>query len=61
MEVKTSAANCFVYVLGVDMNCPLCGVLVRSGEPTHHCEGEEKKPPRNPRKKAGTSRGEHAR
>jgi len=37
MKVKVSYGQCSMYVLGMDMNCPLCGVLVKSGE-NHKCE-----------------------
>jgi hypothetical protein len=32
--------ECFVYVEGMNMNCPLCGVIVRSGE-RHSCKSLE--------------------
>lgn len=31
------SGECFVYVEGMSMNCPLCGVIVRSGE-QHSCK-----------------------
>ena len=36
MKVKVSG-ECFVYVEGMSMNCPLCGTIVRSGE-QHSCK-----------------------
>jgi hypothetical protein len=38
--VVTASVNtmtCMVYVEGIEMPCPLCGVLVRSGE-RHECK-----------------------
>jgi hypothetical protein len=29
--------ECFVFVQGMSLNCPLCGVIVRSGE-QHTCK-----------------------
>jgi hypothetical protein len=50
MKVKVSG-TCSIFVLGIDMNCPLCGKLVRSGETPHGCVREEPKKLRPPRKK----------
>ena len=38
----TSYGKCSMTVLGLDMNCPLCGVLVKSGE-SHDCEKSKPK------------------
>lgn len=64
MKVKltvTSATvtygECSIFVQGIEMNCPLCGVLVKSG--THHpctkpeISGDEAK--KLPRKRKGAS------
>ena len=43
MATKINYGKCEIEVIGMDMNCPLCGTLVKSGE-THACErGEPKK------------------
>jgi hypothetical protein len=34
--------NCKLSVLGIDMNCPMCGALVKSGE-THQCSNPKPK------------------
>lgn len=34
--------NCSLYVLGMDLKCPLCGSLVKSGE-THRCSSKPTK------------------
>ena len=39
-KVKMNWGKCTVAVVGVDMNCPLCGTLVKSGE-RHECEKRE--------------------
>jgi hypothetical protein len=40
MKTKVSYANCSIFVVGMDMDCPLCGALVRSGE-HHNCSGRQ--------------------
>ena len=47
---KISYGHCCVSVLGMDMNCPLCGTLVKSGE-RHECVREEPKPVKKIRKR----------
>ena len=44
MSVKSSVnyGKCSVFVLGMEMNCPMCGVLVKSGE-QHQCSRPELK------------------
>jgi hypothetical protein len=36
---SVSYGNCTISVLGMDMNCPLCKVLVKSGQ-RHQCHKE---------------------
>lgn len=52
-KINISVAHCQMYVEGMDMNCPLCGALVRSGE-NHECGGAKKELPavRVPKKKS---------
>jgi hypothetical protein len=40
-KVRVSG-HCQMFVEGMNMTCPLCGVLVKSGE-THECSKEEPK------------------
>jgi hypothetical protein len=40
INVKVSASHCSLFVQGMDMNCPLCGTLVKSGE-RHECSKPE--------------------
>jgi len=41
MSVKVKiSGSCSMYVLGMDMNCPMCGKLVQSGQ-NHQCERKE--------------------
>lgn len=47
-KVKVTG-NCSIYVLGMEMNCPLCGTLVQSGE-NHACQKAEPVKPK-PRKR----------
>lgn len=42
MSVKVSYSSCKLFVSGMDMPCPLCGVLVRSGDDIHECSKENK-------------------
>ncbi len=55
MKTKTNYSECSIFVLGINMSCPLCGELVESGY-RHRCEAPEpvkaKKPKPNG-KKAG--------
>jgi hypothetical protein len=39
VEIRRGA-ECYVQVEGMDMRCPLCATLVRSGE-QHSCKTEE--------------------
>ncbi len=41
--MKVTYESCTVYVLGLDLNCPMCGVLVPSGV-KHACSGLAKMP-----------------
>jgi len=45
MKAKVSYEDCSLYVLGMDMNCPLCRVLVKSGE-HHMCSRPEIEAPK---------------
>jgi hypothetical protein len=45
MKVNVNAGRCEIYVQGMDMKCPLCGVLVRSGE-QHECKLKSTQPKR---------------
>lgn len=38
--VEIRRGECDVYVEGMDMPCPLCSTLVRSGQ-RHHCKATE--------------------
>lgn len=40
--IKVKWGTCSMFVHGMDMNCPLCGELVKSGE-THKCETPQPK------------------
>jgi hypothetical protein len=44
MKVKMSG-TCHIFVEGMEMNCPLCGSLVKSGE-THDCKVSQRDPKR---------------
>lgn len=48
-KVSISYANCSVAVLGIDMHCPLCKTLVKSGE-RHQCSKPEIEAPKKRRK-----------
>lgn len=37
LKVRRVVGECFVYVEGMAINCPLCGAIVRSGE-QHTCK-----------------------
>jgi hypothetical protein len=41
MKAKVSYGHCSLYVFGMEMNCPMCGVLVKSGE-QHSCSSERR-------------------
>ena len=41
MKTKISYALCSIFVEGLEMKCPLCGVLVKSGV-SHECSKPEK-------------------
>jgi hypothetical protein len=36
MKLKVKVGTCSMHVVEMEMKCPLCGVLVRSGE-SHAC------------------------
>lgn len=38
-SVSVAQSRCSLFVTGLDLNCPLCAVLVRSGE-MHTCKGK---------------------
>jgi hypothetical protein len=40
VKTKVSYESCSMFVQGLEMNCPLCGVLVKSGE-RHMCEQQK--------------------
>lgn len=40
MKTKVTVGECIIYVEGTQMRCPLCSVLVLSGE-THLCRRKE--------------------
>lgn len=52
MEVQRAkkAAICSIYVFGLSMNCPLCGMKLREGV-QHACAREEPKPKKAPKRK----------
>lgn len=52
-KVSVSYANCSLFVVGLDMNCPLCKVLVKSGD-HHACTKPEIEPSkiRKPKRRA---------
>lgn len=44
MKTKVSWGHCQIFVQGMDMVCPLCGVQVKDGE-AHECHKiDEEKP-----------------
>ncbi len=53
MKKQINYAECSMFVLGLDMDCPLCGVKVESGQ-KHRCESPEPttKKPVKPKRKA---------
>jgi hypothetical protein len=51
-KVKVKRGTCSMFVEGMDMNCPLCGTLVKSGE-SHTCGTLEPKA-KSQRLKAGS-------
>jgi hypothetical protein len=52
-DVTISYGKCAVWVEGMEMKCPLCGTLVRSGE-NHACKVEQpaRRQPRRQRHEA---------
>lgn len=40
MKTRVSYAHCQMFVEGLDMNCPLCGLFVKSGQ-RHECSKPE--------------------
>jgi hypothetical protein len=57
MKITASYGHCTLFVQGLDMNCPLCKVLVRSGE-HHECQGDDA-PKKRPRTLVGKGPGEN--
>ncbi len=57
MKTKVKYAECSMFVLGLDMDCPLCGVKVSSGE-RHRCESLEPEPVKGKRKAKLAAKGE---
>lgn len=45
VSMSITSAQCSVFLVGMEMRCPLCKVLVRSGE-HHECRIELRKPAR---------------
>lgn len=41
MKVKVKVGRCSIFVEGMEMKCPLCNVLVESGQ-SHECTIDEK-------------------
>jgi uncharacterized C2H2 Zn-finger protein len=54
VKVKVKWGTCSMFVDGLDMNCPLCGTLIKSGEKTHYCETPRPKA-KSQRLKAGSA------
>lgn len=52
MKAKIKYGTFSLFVVGLEMNCPLCGTLVKSGE-THKCGTPEPKA-KSQRVKAGS-------
>lgn len=48
---KINVSKCYLFVSGLDMNCPVCGTRVHSGE-QHECGTDIKPARRKPAKKA---------
>lgn len=49
-KVSVSYAHCSLFVVGVEMNCPMCKALVKSGE-RHTCSITQISQPTKPRRK----------
>lgn len=47
-RVRVRYEKCSITVEGTEMNCPMCKVLVKSGE-THKCEAAEYEEPVKPK------------
>lgn len=45
MKIAITVGKCHMFVLGMDLVCPLCKVLVRSGT-QHECQIQEPVPSR---------------
>jgi hypothetical protein len=53
MAIKTvSYADCSIFIVGMDMKCPLCGTLVLSGQ-RHTCSRPELPSSSSPKKQGG--------
>lgn len=42
MKTKITYNVCTISVVGMEITCPFCKTLVKSGQ-THHCEGNKPK------------------
>lgn len=52
MKMSVSYGSCYISVIGMEMTCPFCKVVVKSGE-SHECSPvEPKKLAAKPRKKS---------
>jgi hypothetical protein len=49
VKSKLTYSKCHIYVEGLDIQCPMCGVLVTSGQ-THDCVGHAKPAKKEKRK-----------
>ena len=56
MKTKVNYGKCEMFIEGLDMACPLCEVLVKSGE-HHECSTEEQKPAKPVKCKVTPKRG----
>jgi len=61
MKVKISLNCCSLHVEGIDMNCPVCGTIVKSRQ-THSCASTSNAPKSLQKavKRPLNSRGSHA-
>jgi hypothetical protein len=50
IKAKVSYAACSLSVIGMEMNCPLCGAFVKSGG-HHECMKLDKDKPATPKPK----------
>ncbi len=54
LKTKVNYAECTMFVVGLDMDCPLCGVKVKSGE-SHQCASKPEPRKVKPKRKARVS------